>query len=301
VAPRGERAAPPRPAEKGSRRVGIHRARGDRVIEADDEVAVEEPLEIRVGRAEDRGAAPRSVSVTMRTPGHDFELAVGFLFTEGIVRSRDAIASVEYGRAHLQGPSENVVDVILARGVTYDLAKSERNFYTTSACGVCGKASLEAIRVLGVRRAREGTPQVAAEVLARLPERLREGQRLFRSTGGLHAAGRFDPSGRLVSLHEDVGRHNAVDKLVGECVLAGRVPLEEDVLAVSGRASFEILQKAAVAGIPIVVAVGAPSSLAVDLAREYGMTLVGFAREEGFNIYAGKDRIAPTALARSRA
>ncbi len=297
MATEGERAAGPE-AAAGSRPIRIRRTRGVPLIEADDEVAVEEPLEIRVVRAEDRGAAPRSVSVTMRTPGHDFDLAVGFLFTEGILRNAEDIASVGYGRAHLQGPSENVVDVVLARGVPYDPAKSERNFYTTSSCGVCGKASLEAIRVRGVRPAREGVPQVAADVISQIPGRLREAQRLFSVTGGLHGAGRFDAEGRLISVREDVGRHNAVDKLVGEAVLAGRVPLRDDLLAVSGRASFEILQKAAVAGIPVVVAVGAPSSLAVDLAQEYHMTLVGFVRDRGFNVYAGDARVVPTTLAR---
>ncbi len=287
-------------AATGSRRVRVRRARGDGMVEADDELVVEEPLEIRIARAEDRGAAPRSVSVTMRTPGRDFELAVGFLFTEGIVRGGEDIVSVEHGRSHLHGPSENVVDVVLARGVPYDPAKSERTFYTTSSCGVCGKTSLEAIRVLGVRRARGGAPQITADVVSQIPARLREAQHLFASTGGLHAAGRFDSTGHLLSAHEDIGRHNAVDKLVGECVLAGQVPLEQDLLAVSGRASFEILQKAAVARIPFVVAVGAPSSLAVDLAEEYGMTLVGFARGQGFNVYADDGRIVPVVGARSK-
>lgn len=287
---------PQRPAAGpafGTRRVRVRRSRDGRVVDTDDEIAVEEPLEIRVSRADRREEAPRSLSVTMRTPGHDFELAVGFLFTEGIVRERDDIASVGFARGHLHGPSENVVDVTLDRGVPFDPAKFERHFYTTSSCGVCGKTSLEAIRIRGVRPMPPDRPQVAADLLPLLPARLREGQALFAATGGLHAAGRFDSQGRLLSLREDVGRHNAVDKLVGEAVLDGRVPLGDEVLGVSGRASFEILQKAAVAGFPFVVAVGAPSSLAVDLAREYGMTLVGFARPRSFNAYAGESRIAP--------
>ena len=283
----------------GAKAVRVQRARDGRVAEADDDLAVEEPLEIRVGRAEDRGAEPRSLSVTMRTPGQDFELAVGFLFTEGILRSREDLASVEYARTHVRGPAENVVDVVLERGTTFDVSKLARSFYTTSSCGVCGKASLDALRVLVPRPPAAGRPRVDASLLPRIPERLREGQALFASTGGLHAAGRFDAAGRLLSVREDVGRHNAVDKLVGERVLADRVPLSGEILAVSGRASFEILQKAAVAGFPFVVAVGAPSSLAVDMAREYGMTLVGFARGEGFNIYAGGGRIARPAPARS--
>lgn len=282
-----------RKAPPGSRRIRVRRARGGPLIDVDDELAVEEPLEIRVVRAEDRGSAPRSVSVTMRTPGHDFELAVGFLFTEGILRHPEDVDSVGYGRSHLDGPPENIIDVVLARGVAYDAKKSERNFYTTSSCGVCGKASLEAIRVRGVSPAAVGVPQVAPEAIPLIPGRLREAQHLFASTGGLHAAGRFDAAGHLLSVHEDVGRHNAVDKIIGEAVLAGRVPLREDLLAVSGRASFEILQKAAVAGIPFVVAVGAPSSLAVDVAIEYGITLVGFVRDHGFNVYADERRIVP--------
>ncbi len=285
--------------ERGARHVRVQRARDDVCVEADDAVAVEEPLEIRVGRAEDRGTPPRSLSVTMRTPGHDFELAVGFLFTEGILRGRDDIASVEYARANLRGPSENVVDVILGRGVPFDPTRLARNFYATSSCGVCGKASLEAIRVMGVRRASSEGPRVSAALLPKIPGRLREGQALFAATGGLHAAGRFAVDGQLLAVREDVGRHNAVDKIIGERVLADRVPLPEEILAVSGRASFEILQKAAVAGFPFVVAVGAPSSLAVDLAREYGMTLVGFVRDRGFNVYAGESRVLPAPLARA--
>ncbi len=297
----GERGPASALASGGTASVRVRRMRGDRSDESDDVLAVEEPLEVRVGRAEDRGAPPRSLSVTMRTPGQDFELAVGFLFTEGVIRGREDLASVEYARSHLRGPAENVVDVTLERGVPFDPAKLERHFFATSSCGVCGKASLDAVRVLGVRPAAEGRPRVPADVIPILPERLRRSQTLFAATGGLHAAGRFSAAGELRSLREDVGRHNAVDKLVGERVLAGATPLRDEVLAVSGRASFEILQKAAVAGLPFVVAVGAPSSLAVDLAREYGMTLVGFARDHGFNVYAGEERIVRTAEARSRA
>ncbi len=299
MASEGERQGGSARGDPGAKRVQVRRAREGRVTEAEDNVAVEEPLEIRVGRAEDRGAPPRGLSVTMRTPGHDFELAVGFLFTEGILRGREDLASVEYARRDVRGPVENVVDVILERGSSFDPSKLTRNFYTTSSCGVCGKASLDAIRVLVPHPTAAGRPRVDASLLPQLPDRLREGQALFAATGGLHAAGRFDAEGRLLAVREDVGRHNAVDKLVGERVLAGQVPLSEEVLAVSGRASFEILQKAAAAGFPFVVAVGAPSSLAVDTAREYGMTLVGFARAGGFNIYSDDGRVAHRALARS--
>lgn len=283
----------------GSRRIRVRRVRDGSARLEDDELAVEEPLEIRVGRAGDRGVAPRSLSVTMRTPGNDFELAAGFLFTEGVIRSPEDVRSIEYARDRVQGPSENVLDVILEKGVPFDALPVQRNFYTTSSCGVCGKASLEAIRVSGVEKAPTDHPQVRSDLLPTLPDRLREAQALFTTTGGLHAAGRFDPEGRLLSLREDVGRHNAVDKLVGERVLAGHVAFHDEVLVVSGRAGFEILQKAAMAGFSFVVAVGAPSTLAVDLAREFGMTLVGFVRSRGYNVYAGEERVLVPALARS--
>ncbi len=299
VAREGERSNGSHRAAAGSRRVRVQRARDGIVIEEDDDLVVEEPLEIRVGRAEARSVPPRSLSVTMRTPGNDFELAAGFLYTEGIVRARDDIASIEYGRSHLHGPSENVVDVLLQPGIPFEASKLQRNFYTTSSCGVCGKASLEAVRLLGLRRAPDDRPRVHADLLPELPMRLREGQTLFAATGGLHAAGRFDPQGARLAVREDVGRHNAVDKLIGERVLADRVPLEDEILAVSGRASFEIVQKAAVAGLAFLVAVGAPSTLAVDLARDQGMTLVGFARDRGYNVYTGEGRILRSALVRS--
>lgn len=283
----------------GSRRMTVEKVRDARGESRADELAVEEPLEIRVRHARDRGE-PQAVSVTMRTPGNDFELAVGFLFTEGLLRSREDLRSVEYARAHVSGPSENVVDVTLDDAVEYEVPQVRRNFYTTSSCGVCGKASLDAVRVSGVRAPPAGRPQVMSHLLPILPDRLREGQALFASTGGLHAAGRFSAAGDLLSAREDVGRHNAVDKLVGERVLAGRVPLHEEILVVSGRASFEILQKAAVAGFPFVVAVGAPTSLAVDLAQEFGLTLVGFARAGGYNVYAGRDRVVEPLAAEPR-
>ncbi len=281
----------------GSRHIEVQKVREDRTQTQADELAVEEPLEIRVGRAGDRDRPPQSVSVTMRTPGNDFELAVGFLFTEGVLRSREDLRSVAYARSHVTGPSENVVEVVLERGVPFDAPKVRRGFYTTSSCGVCGKASLEAVRVAGVRPPPDGRPRVRSDLLPKLPDRLREGQALFSTTGGLHAAGRFDAEGCLLSIREDVGRHNALDKLVGERVLAGGLPLHDQVLAVSGRASFEILQKAAVAGFPFVIAVGAPTSLAVDLAHEFGITLVGFARAGGYNVYAGADRVLPALVA----
>jgi len=241
-------------------------------------------MEIRV---DGPGLEQRQVAVTMRTPGHDFELAAGFLFTEGIVSAGTDVNRVRYCDVPREEQQYNVVTVDLRR--PYDPELLQRNFYTTSSCGVCGKASLDSISVRCAPVA-EG-PDVAESVIVALPDRLREAQRVFDRTGGLHAAGLFDVSGTLLELREDVGRHNAVDKLVGRALLAGELPLSERVLMVSGRLSFEIVQKAAVAGIPIVCAVSAPSSLAVDAGRRFGMTLVGFLRGSRFNIYTNAERI----------
>jgi FdhD protein len=250
-----------------------------------DLLAVEEPLEIRLGCVMEGRRSHRGVSITMRTPGHDSELAVGFLFTEGIITAREQVTGV---RACAAG---NVVRVDLWPEVAVDLTRLERHFYTASSCGVCGKASLEAVRVSSPHRPSEGWPVVEAAVIHRLPDTLRAEQALFDRTGGLHASALFDIHGNLLCLREDVGRHNALDKLIGLQFLSGRTPLSESVLLVSGRASFELVQKAAVAGIPILAAVGAPSSLAVDLARERGLTVLGFVRADRFNIYTGADRI----------
>lgn len=283
---------------KGERRLPVKKVADAKATLEEDRLAIEEPLEIRVGRAEDR-EPPQSLSVTMRTPGNDFELAVGFLFTEGILRGREDLRSVEYARQGVRGPAENVVEVVLEKEAAFDPSVARRSFYTTSSCGVCGKASLDSLRVAGVRAPPSGRPRVRSDVVPSLPDRLREGQAIFSTTGGLHAAGRFDADGRLLSVREDIGRHNAVDKLVGERVLADRVPLHDDILVVSGRAGFEILQKAAVAGFPFVVAVGAPSTLAVDVAKEFGMTLIGFARGTRYNVYAGPERLVDRVVVRS--
>jgi FdhD protein len=258
-----------------------------------DEVAVEEPLEIRLSRAVVGKPVHICVSVTMRTPGHDRELAAGFLFTEGILDAPEQVASI-----HGCG-SGNVVCVHLRPGVAVDLARLERHFYTSSSCGVCGKASLDAVRICARHRLSVGPPVVGAEVISRLPEVLRAAQTVFDRTGGLHAAALFNVHGQLLCLREDVGRHNALDKLIGVQFLTGRTPLLADVLLVSGRASFELVQKAVVACIPILAAVGAPSSLAVSLAREHGLTLLGFVRQDHFNIYTGIERIHVTREATS--
>lgn len=272
-------------------RTGVRKVRPGRVVEEEDVLATEEPMEIRVRALEGGEEVERSLSVTMRTPGNDFELAVGFLFGEGILRGKQDIDRVVYCTDPGIDQEYNVVSVHLREGVSYNLSLLERHFYTTSSCGVCGKTSLEAVRVKTAVDIPADRPKARRVAVASLPDRLRKGQDIFAETGGLHAAGLFDADGTIESVREDVGRHNAVDKLVGQMVLAGRASLHDSILAVSGRASFEIMQKAAVAGIPFVVAVGAPSNLAVEIAREFGMTLVGFARGETFNVYAGPHRI----------
>ncbi len=224
----------------------------------------------------------------MRTPGRDLELAVGFLRSEGVVADR---SQVEIDPAKPDRAPCNVVRVRLRPDVVLDLDRLRRNFYTTSSCGVCSKASLEALKIVGCKPLATDRFAISAEIVHQLPARLRLAQSDFAQTGGVHAAGLFDRGGKLLSVHEDVGRHNAVDKLVGECFLKDRLPLSESLLLVSGRSSFEIMQKALAAGIPLVAAVGAPSSLAVDVARQYQMTLLGFVRDGSFNIYCGGGRI----------
>jgi FdhD protein len=253
-----------------------------------DTLATEEPMEIRLLA----GGATQTVAVTMRTPGADFELAAGFLYGEGIVKSTDDIARISYCvDSDLDAAQQyNIVNVELRGGTEYDLRPLERHFYTTSACGVCGKASLEQLELRGCPVVGPG-PEISAETLYSLPEKLRKAQGLFDATGGLHAAALFDQEGNLVALREDVGRHNATDKLVGWALLEGKLPLSGHIVMVSGRSSFEILQKCLTAGVPFVSAISAPSSLAVDVAREFGMTLVGFLRERRFNVYAGQERV----------
>ncbi|HEX7247559.1 MAG TPA: formate dehydrogenase accessory sulfurtransferase FdhD [Actinomycetota bacterium] len=253
--------------------------------ERPDAVATEEPMEIRAGGP---GQEARAVAVTMRTPGADFELAVGFLFTEGLIAAGDVRRVAYCDDLGDEEQRYNVVTVSLEQPFDHD--RLHRNFYATSSCGICGKAALDDIEVRCAPVA--AGSQVSAEVLVSLPEKLRSKQRVFDRTGGLHAAGLFTTDGELVVLREDVGRHNAVDKVIGEQVLAGSVPLQDHVLQVSGRASFEIVQKAAVAGIPIVSAVSAPSSLAVEAGERFAMTIIGFVREGRCNIYTHAERVA---------
>lgn len=254
-----------------------------------DEVVGEEPLELRLSD----GRATSTLAVTMRTPGNDFELAAGFAYSEGIVRARDEIAGLTYCLDSAVDPEQryNIVTIELA-GATRarDLARFERHFTMNSSCGVCGRAQLDSLRERGIPPIDDAV-RVAASTLYALPERMREAQRVFASTGGLHAAALFDERGETLAVREDVGRHNAVDKLVGWGMLNGRLPFAGCILVVSGRSSYEILQKSVVAGIPVVASVSAPSSLAVDLAREFNVTLVGFLRGERANVYAAPERI----------
>ncbi len=279
--------------KRNIQRVFAQRVRDGVFRQAQDAVAVEEPLEIRLSFERAGQRAEQSISITMRTPGEDFELAAGFLHGEGILRDADEIEHIRY--CVDRGPEAqhyNVVSVHLRPGVVFDERALARHFYTTSSCGVCGKASLDALRMQACPALPAGEPRMPASVVGQLDSRLREQQAVFDKTGGLHGAALFSAAGQLISAREDVGRHNAVDKLIGEQFLARKLPLGNMLMMVSGRASFEIMQKALMAGVPIVAAVGAPSSLAVDLARQFGITLLGFVRGENFNIYAGGERIA---------
>ena len=243
-----------------------------------DELAAEEPLEIRVDT--------RSIAVVMRTPGHDEELAAGFLVTEGLLRHRADLHELRRDPRNRDG---NVLDVFLAPGVTVDFARLTRHVFAASSCGLCGKTSIAAVRGRFPRA--RGRFVVTAERLLQLPAAMRAAQTTFATTGGLHAAALFTPAGELLCVREDVGRHNAVDKVIGRAFLDGRLPLDRQVLLVSGRSSFEIQQKALAAGLGFVAAVSAPSSLAVEFARRSGQTLVGFLRDDRFNVYAGKSRL----------
>jgi FdhD protein len=277
------------PSDTASREDRIVRYENGGLRPRADRVTVEEPLEIRVGG--------QTLAVTMRTPGHDHELAAGWLVTEGIVSRPDEIVRIEHCRETRSAEEEgNVVLVRTTAPAGGQLDRARRLLLTSSSCGLCGKGSIESIR--GQFPPVESAASVSPDVLLSLPGILRQSQATFGQTGGLHAAGAFTLSGEMIASREDIGRHNAVDKVVGALFREGRLPLSDSILCVSGRVSFEIVQKALAAGIPIVAAVSAPSSLAIDLARSSGMALVGFLREGGFNLYCGEDRVAATEPAR---
>lgn len=249
-----------------------------------DEVSIEEPLEIDLVVHHEGRPQRRSIAVTMRTPGNDLELAAGFLFTEGIIRREDDIEDI-------RALSANVVQVTLRPTIQVDIAKLDRHSFVSSSCGVCGKRSIAAVFAARHYQLQSGLPQIESEIVNALPRAQRAAQANFQRTGGIHATALFDAAGHLCSLYEDVGRHNALDKLIGAELLAGRLPLTNRIVLVSGRASFELIQKASMAGVPVLAAVGAPSSLAISLARQSAMTLLGFVRDDRFNIYADTGRI----------
>jgi FdhD protein len=275
-----------------SYQVQISKVGGAATSPVADAVAVEEPLEIQVGSASATGAAAKSVSITMRTPGNDEELALGFLLTEGIIHSAKQVLAVGcVGETDAETGLRNRVRVEVDPSVDLRLDRLERHFYTTSSCGVCGKASLDALRVEGQSSLSSVDTSFDPAMLAELPDRVRQSQLVFEQTGGLHAACVFGSDGEILIVREDVGRHNATDKVIGALLQSGRLPAHDLGMMVSGRASFELVQKALVAGIPLLAAVGAPSSLAVKTSESFGMTLVGFLRGGAFNIYAGEQRI----------
>jgi FdhD protein len=257
--------------------VPIKRVENGSALAEQDLLAVEEPLEILLNG--------RNVAITMRTPGNDQDLAAGFLFTEGILRDAAQISGIQ------ADARKNRVNVSLEDESGVDFERLERHFYLSSSCGVCGKASIQALEAVGCPVLPRDRPRIDPAIIHKLPETLRTKQAVFDRTGGLHAAALFDATGQLLNVREDVGRHNAVDKLAGAAFLEGKVPLNDNLLMVSGRASFELIQKALMAGIPVLAAVGAPSSLAVELALRYGMTLLGFVRDQRFNVYSGEWRL----------
>ncbi|HAO45866.1 MAG TPA: formate dehydrogenase accessory sulfurtransferase FdhD [Ferruginibacter sp.] len=266
--------------------ISIQRIIGDELSESGDVVAVEEPLEIQLSYSTATGLMHKNVAVTMRTPGNDTELAAGFLFTEGIINGRQAVHEIRQSSS-----DDSRVLVVLEENVQPVLSNMARNFYSTSSCGVCGKASIDAIRIASPYTNDKDEIKISAAVLYALQENSRKQQDVFEETGGIHASALFTLNGEFIMLREDVGRHNALDKLIGSALLNNQLPLNNCILFLSGRASFELIQKAAMAGIKVVAAVGAPSSLAVEMAKEQGITLVGFLKSNRFNVYAGKERI----------
>ena len=278
-----------KPAVKSIR---IQKVNGEEFIVADDLLACEEPLEIRLGFGVKENRIQKSISVTMRTPGHDFELALGFLFTEGVIKKMEDVISIRHClQTKNETEFENIVNVELKEGIEVDMEKLSRNFYTSSSCGVCGKSSIDAVRLVSAEIKTENDFSIDHSVIFGLPALLRKQQSVFEYTGGLHAAALFNAEGTLLMLREDVGRHNALDKLIGARLASNALFFDNQILLLSGRASFELIQKAAMAGIKVIAAIGAPSSLAVQLSTEMNITLIGFLRNERFNIYSCSERI----------
>ncbi len=266
--------------------IQIHKISSGKITETADKVAVEEPLQIQLKYSTATGQMLKDIAVTMRTPGNDTELAAGFLFTEGIIKSVDDINEIKHAPA-----DENGVQVILKENIIPAMDNMARNFYTTSSCGICGKASIDAIQTVSQYDEVKNDSLISAAIFYSLQNELKKQQKIFENTGGIHASALFDVDGKFMMLREDVGRHNALDKIIGAAMLNNQLPLNNCILLLSGRASFELVQKAVMAGIKIIASVGAPSSLAVEMAIENDVTLVGFLKEDRFNIYATKERI----------
>lgn len=276
---------------KKTKHINILKVTAQTYLEQEDQLAIEEPLEIQVEYGTATTRQRKNISITMRTPGNDAELAIGFLFTEGIIQSNAQVKKIHHIPRWDPEPGENTILIELKEDIEIDLKKLERHFYTTSSCGVCGKASIEAIYAQNFSPLPINHPIFKTHQIHHFPKALLEKQSVFANTGGLHAAALFDTNGKLHLLREDVGRHNAVDKLVGAALMANLIPLHDYLILVSGRVSFELIQKSVMAGLPILAAVGAPSSLAVQLAEEVGMTVLGFVREERFNVYTHQHRL----------
>ena len=267
--------------------IQIHKISSGKINETTDKVAVEEPLQIQLQYSTATGQMLKDIAVTMRTPGNDEELAAGFLFTEGIIKSADAISEIKHPHT-----DANLVQVILKENIIPAMGNAARNFYTTSSCGICGKASIDAIQTVSQYGDLKNDSLIPAATFYTLQNELKKQQKVFKNTGGIHASALFDVDGKFMMLTEDVGRHNALDKIIGAAMLSNQLPLNNCILLLSGRASFELVQKAVMAGIKIIASVGAPSSLAVEIAIENDVTLIGFLKEDRFNIYSVKKRIA---------
>ncbi|MCV9927517.1 formate dehydrogenase accessory sulfurtransferase FdhD [Flavobacterium sp. LS1R49] len=274
------------------KQVNVERIDGTAISSFLDTLSIEEPLEIRISYGSKTERIQKNISVTMRTPGNDVELAIGFLFTEGIINSFENIKASYPVKMDCLSQKQNIVQVDLQENFSPNIMQTDRNFYTTSSCGVCGKSSIQSIKTVSpFAHLAKSNIRINASLFYQLPEKLRMAQSDFASTGGLHASGLFNIQGDLILLSEDVGRHNALDKLIGKSLINKSLPLNEHILLLSGRASFELIQKAAMAGISIVASIGAPSSLAVELALEFNITLLGFLKENRFNIYSASDQI----------
>ncbi len=272
-------------------KTSIEKVNGSNISISEDDVAIEEPLEIQLCSETINSSAAKTISITMRTPGHDQDLAIGFLFGESIIQSEAEIKSVDLvGETDTKHGLQNIVRVTIEPSVVLDMEKFTRHFYTTSSCGVCGKTSIQALENNGCKPNQSNFSITQSKIID-LPKKLQEKQMAFNKTGGLHAAAIFNSSGEIVFVREDVGRHNAVDKVIGSLLKNKKLPANEFGIIVSGRTSFELMQKTIVAGIPMLVAISAPSSLAIDLAKEYDITLIGFLRGEKFNIYSQKERV----------